>query len=506
LLWDLALGPHEQSVVTVTVEPFVGDDAAGLAFPIGRSPAEAIPMRRLASWRASVPRVVSSDPRLAPAVDQAMADLSALRIIDAAHPERPVIAAGAPWFMTLFGRDSLLSSWMTLPFDPTLATGVLVTLAELQGRRYDAVAEEQPGRILHELRRQGGGGPFAARDRYYGTVDATALFVMLAAEAHRWGALSTATLETLRPAVDAAVAWLIGDGDSNGDGFIDYQRSDPSGLSNQGWKDSWDGVNFADGRLPDGPIALVEAQGYAYGAFLGAAELTGTLGLARSADELTARARTLRQRFNTEFWDDRGWFVIGLDGQGRAIYALTTNPGHALWTGIADSELAHRYLDRLTEPAMWTGWGLRTLAEDMRAYDPLSYHNGSVWPHDTALCAAGAARYGRWDIVDQIFDGALDAASEFHGRPPELFAGIDRSEAPTPVAYPSSCSPQAWSSASILMLLRTILDLAPSPDRTTVDVRRPDLTRIPDLRIERLRVCDNLCAVVIDRGKATVRP
>ena len=213
----------------------------------------------------------------------------------------------------------------------------------------------------------------------------------------------------------------------------------------------------------------------------------------------------LRQRFNTDFWDERGWFVIGLDGRGRPIDALTTNPGHALWTGIADAELAHRYLDRLAEPAMWTGWGLRTLADNMTAYDPLSYHNGSVWPHDTALCAAGAARYGRWDIVDQIVDGALDAANEFDGRPPELFAGIDRGEAPTPVAYPSSCSPQAWSSASILMLLRTLLDLTPSPDRTTVSVHRPDLAGIPDLRIERLRVGDNLCSLDIDRGNVTVR-
>jgi len=504
LVWLLTIPPREDAVITVTAEPVVDGEPAGLAFPIGLMPAEAIPMRRLASWRASVPRVVSSDPRLAQVVDQALADVAALRIIDAGHADRAVVAAGAPWFMTVFGRDSLLTSWMTLPFDPTLAGGVLATLAELQGTSYDPVAEEQPGKILHELRRHGGGGPFASRRRYYGTVDATPLFVMLAAEAHRWGALSASELARLAPAIDAAVEWILGDGDSNRDGFVDYQRSHESGLSNQGWKDSWDGITFVDGTLPTGPIALAEVQGYTYAALVGAAELAATVRLTRSAAELHARAAALRHAFNDRFWDERGWFAIGLDGSGRQIDALTTNPGHALWTGIAEPALADRYLDRLSEPAMWTGWGLRTLAETMGAYDPLSYHNGSVWPHDTAICAAGAARYGRWEIVDQIIDGAFDAAAEFDGRPPELFAGISRNEAPMPVAYPASCSPQAWSSASILLLVRTMLDLSPTAERDGLHVRRQDLSTVPDLYIERLAVGGRLCTIEVDNGEARV--
>ena len=505
VVWQLSILPRQEAVVTVTAEPYVNGVSAGLAFPIGLVPTDAIPMRRLESWQASVPRVVSSDPRLSVVVEQALADIAALRIIDAGHAERAVVAAGAPWFMTLFGRDSLLTSWMTLPFDPTLASGVLATLAELQGCTYDAVAEEQPGKILHELRRHGGGGPFATRRRYYGTVDATSLFIMLTAEARRWGALSAEDLQRLAPAVDAAVEWMLGDGDSNRDGLVDYQRSDPTGLSNQGWKDSWDGVTFGDGSLPTGPIALAEVQGYTYAALLGAAGLTNEIALSRRAEELTERAATLRRLFNERFWDDRGWFVIGVDGQGRKIDSLTTNPGHALWTGIADADLADCYLDRLGEPAMWTGWGLRTLADTMAAYDPLSYHNGSVWPHDTALCAAGAARYGRWDIVDQIVNGALDAAGEFDGRPPELFAGVSRVEAPMPVAYPSSCSPQAWSSASILLLVRTMLDLAPSADHTTLHVGRQDLSTIPDLRIERLAFCGGQYTLGVANGAASVR-
>ena len=291
-----------EALVTVTVEPVVDGVAAGLAFPCGVVPAQAIPMRRLASWRASVPSVVSTDPRVSVGMDQALADIAALRIIDAGHVERAVVAAGAPWFMTLFGRDSLLTAWMTLPFEPNLAVGVLQSLAELQGRAYDQVAEEQPGKILHELRRRGGGGPFATRSRYYGTVDATPLFVMLAVEAWRWGALTDDDLRRLAPAVDAALAWILGDGDSNHDGFVDYKRSNPSGLSNQGWKDSWDGVTFADGSLPHGPIALVEVQGYTYAALIGAAELVDAMGLTHDASDLHVRARRLEERFNESFW------------------------------------------------------------------------------------------------------------------------------------------------------------------------------------------------------------
>lgn len=502
--WNLDVPGRRASMVTITVEPVVDDVPAGLAFPCGMVPADAIPMRRLASWQASVPRIVSTDPRLAVTLDQALADIASLRIMDSGHMDRAVIAAGAPWFMTLFGRDSLLTSWMTLPFEPSLAVGVLCSLADLRGRIDDPVAEEQPGKILHELRRHGGGGPFATRSRYYGTVDATPLFVMLAAEAWRWGALTSAELQYLAPAVDAAIEWIVRTADAHGDGFVEYQRSDPSGLSNQGWKDSWDGVTFADGSFPTGPIALAEVQGYVYAALRGAAELVEPMRLQRGADDLTARADRLYQRFNESFWNERGWFSMGVDGTGRQIDALTTNPGHALWTGIADPGHACQYLDRLTEPAMWTGWGLRTLADTMGAYDPLSYHNGSVWPHDTALCAAGAARYGRWDVVDQIFNGAFDAAREFGGRPPELFSGISRTEAPIPVAYPSSCSPQAWASASILLMLRNLLDLRPNAARNGLEIGRTDMSATPDLMLDRVVVAGRLFSVRIIGKTGTV--
>jgi glycogen debranching enzyme len=411
-------------------------------------------------------------------------DLGALRIFDPDHPDVPIVAAGAPWFMTVFGRDSLLTGWMTLLADPSLAHGVLETLARFQGREVDHRTEEEPGKILHEMR-FGPGSSLALRDAdvYYGSIDATPLFVMLLGEWARWG--QPADLVTrLLPHADRALAWIEEYGDRDGDGYVEYQRSSPTGLANQGWKDSWDGITFADGTLPTAPIALVEVQGYAYAALNAAAEIADTAAGTLDAAALRQEAAALKDRFNATFWDDRGWFALGRDGHGRTIDALTTNPGHALWCGLASEEHADVYLDRLGEADLWSGWGLRTLAASMGAYDPLSYHNGSVWPHDTAICAAGAARYGRWDVVDRIVEGTLDAAAHFAGRPPELFSGIARDDLRVPVSYPASCSPQAWSSASILLLVRAMLGLQPTPDGPTAT--RPTLDQFNDLSIDGL--------------------
>ena len=500
--WHLRIGGRDEVIVSITVQPISAGVPADLERP--SELARAKPIRQLSAWRAAVPTVVSLDPRLPAAVDQALADLAALRIVDRAHPDRPIVAAGAPWFMTLFGRDSLLTAWMTLPFDGSLAGGVLASLADLQGRDDDPASEEQPGRILHELRRHGGSGAFSSRSRYYGTVDATPLFVGLTAEAWRWRAIDHDALRALAPAVGRAVDWVTGAGDSDGDGFLDYRRRDPHGLANQGWKDSWDGITRADGTLPEAPLALVEVQGYAYAALHGAATLAEVVDIGHHPDELRRRAEALKDRFNEAFWDPRGWFVLGLDADGRPIDSLTTNPGHALWSGIADQDKARRYVERLVDPDLWTGWGLRTLARSMAAYDPLSYHNGSVWPHDTALCIAGAARYGCWEAVDLLVNGALDATRHFEGRPPELFAGVARDDVAMPVAYPSSCSPQAWASASVLMLVRAMLGLEPRSDRSGVDVMRPDLSTMPDLSMERLEFAGRPMSVRVSGGRASV--
>jgi len=501
-VWTLRIAGREEVTVSVTVQPVSAGVPADLERPAEL--AAGVPIRELSAWRSEVPTVVSLDPRLPAAVEQALADLAALRISDRAHPDRPVVAAGAPWFMTLFGRDSLLTAWMTLPFDGSLAAGVLATLADLQGSHDDPASEEQPGRILHELRRHGGSGAFSSRSRYYGTVDATPLFVGLAAEAWRWRALDHDALRALAPAIGRAVDWVVGAGDSDGDGFLDYRRRHPDGLANQGWKDSWDGITRADGTLPEAPLALVEVQGYAYAALTGSAMLAGVVDIGHDADELRRRAEALKDRFNEVFWDRRGYFVLGLDAEHRPIDSLTTNPGHALWSGIADDDKARRYVERLVDPDLWTGWGLRTLAASMAAYDPLSYHNGSVWPHDTALCIAGAARYGCWDAVDLLADGALEATRHFAGRPPELFAGVARDDVAMPVAYPSSCSPQAWASASVLMLVRAMLGLEPKADRSSVELVRPDLSAVADLSLERLDFAGHPLSVHVSEGRARV--
>ena len=502
--WHVSIPGRDEVKVSVTVQPVSAGVPAELEHP--SAPANGVAIRDLQAWRSTVPTVVSLDPRLPIAVDQALADLAALRIVDRDHPDRAVVAAGAPWFMTLFGRDSLLTAWMTLPFDGSLAGGVLASLADLQGREDDPASEEQPGRILHELRRHGGSGAFSSRNRYYGTVDATPLFVGLTAEAWRWRAIDEATLRGLAPAVGRAIDWIIGPGDSDGDGFVDYRRRDARGLANQGWKDSWDGITRSDGTIPTAPLALVEVQGYAYAALQGAATLAEVADIGHRATDLRRRAEELKGRFNEVFWDPRGWFVLGLDSDGRPIDSLTTNPGHALWSGIADEDKADRFIERLVDADLWTGWGLRTLARSMAAYDPLSYHNGSVWPHDTAICVAGAARYGRWDAVDLFIDGALEATRHFDGRPPELFAGVARDDVAMPVAYPSSCSPQAWSSASVLLLVRTMLGLEPTADRSGVELVRPDLSGVADMTLERLEFARQPLSVRVQGGRGRVTP
>jgi glycogen debranching enzyme len=503
--WHFELDAHGHRAARITVETIV-DELTGdeWAADDATHSLDHLSHDRYSTWQERVSRVVSPDPRLTLGVRKSLEDLASLRIFDTDHPELAVVAAGAPWYMTLFGRDSLLTSYMALPFAPELARDVLRELAELQGRAIDPASGEEPGKIIHELRSHGGSGPFRERSRYYGTVDATPLYVLVAAEAMRWGAVSAADHAWMVPAVDAAMAWIRDFGDSDGDGFIDYRRHDDVGLSNQGWKDSWDGVTFADGSLPDAPIALVEAQGYAYAALLGAAEIYDTIDRRDDAERCRRDADDLRERFNRVFWDDRGWFVEALDHAGRPVDSLGSNPGHALWTGIADADLANRYIDTLVGDGLWSGWGVRTLATSMGAYDPLSYHNGSVWPHDTAICLAGASRYGRWDVVDLLTDGLLDASMYFGGRLPELFAGVPRHRVPVPVPYPGSCSPQAWAAASVLLVLRANLGLHADVNRRTVTLEPRGLL-VNDFRCDRLVVGDRSLAIDLREGALRAR-
>ena len=431
----------------------------------------AAPTTRQVRWQATLPRLATDVPGLGDAVAKAGVDLGALRIFDPDHPEDPVVAAGAPWFMTLFGRDSLLTSWMALVLDPRLALATVRTLARLQGTQTDAATDEQPGRILHEVR-MGRSVSLSLADGeiYYGTADATPLFVMLVAELYRWG-LPLADLRPLLPAVDAALGWMVGPGDLDGDGYVEYQRTSPHGLVNQGWKDSWDAISFADGRLAEGPIALAEVQAYAYAAWLAGAELAAAVGDDSAAADRRALAHQLRERFNRDFWlPDQEAYALALDGDKRRVDAIGSNMGHCLWAGIVDPERVAAVGRWLVSPELYSGWGVRTLATSMVRYDPLSYHNGSVWPHDTAICVAGLRRSGRVEEALYLATGLLDAASATGGEMPELFSGIGRDEAPVPVGYPASCRPQAWASAAPLLILRSLLALEPNVPKGRINL------------------------------------
>ncbi len=463
LVWELEIAPGASWSTCLLVGITVDGVDFEPGYRCGQLVEDAIPASRLRHWHQRVTVIDTDDSVLEMAVRRAAEDLGALRIFDPDHPDRVVIAAGAPWFMTLFGRDSLLASWMALLLDHDLAAGVLLELAESQGRTTDPITEEQPGRILHEVRFDSASARLlGGSNTYYGTIDATPLFVMLVAELARWTGITPA-ITALLPAVDRALSWIDECGDRDGDGFVEYLRSDPNGLENQGWKDSWDGVRHADGRTATGPIALCEVQGYVYAAWRGRAGLARAIGEpATTARAFDDRADQLRARFDEAFWlDDVGWYAIGLDGDKRPIGSLTSNIGHLLWTGIVPDHRAERLAELLAGPSLSTGWGIRTLADDHPAYNPLSYHCGSVWPHDTALAVAGLARYHRDGEAHQLAKGLLAASVWSGGRLPELFAGFGDDDLPAPVPYPASCSPQAWAAASPLLLVRSMLGLEP---------------------------------------------
>ncbi|HXY94252.1 MAG TPA: glycogen debranching N-terminal domain-containing protein [Acidimicrobiia bacterium] len=455
--------------------PVIDGTEVAPRYQCGRPVERSTPAARLDAWRRNLPTITTEHDSFAALLERSADDLAALRLFDPQHPDRAVVAAGAPWFMTVFGRDSLITSWMAMMIDSRLALGTLQTLASLQGVDVNPLTEEEPGRILHEMRfgessqLSLGGGRV-----YYGSVDATPLFVMLLGELRRWGT-NRAEVDALLPAADRALGWISDFGDRDDDGYVEYLRTSDRGLRNQGWKDSHDAVRFVDGRLAEPPIALCEVQAYVYAAYIARALFASEQGDDEFATEMYARAADLKRRFNEDFWiDERGWLAMGLDRDKSPIDALTSNMGHCLWTGILDEDKAQVVGARLVDSDLFSGWGIRTLGASMVGYNPVSYHNGSVWPHDNALCAAGLMRYGLTEAAHRVMEGVVAAAAYFGNRLPELFAGLSRTELPFPVGYPTSCSPQAWAAASPLLFLRSMLHFDP-------DVRNGKLHLAPDV-------------------------
>lgn len=459
LAYRVTVAPHEQWSTVLTVVPsseaasppppsFVHTDSEGL------SPRD---LRRK-EWVEKIPELHMTNRSIERTLRRSYDDLGALRIEDPNHPERVVVAAGAPWFMTLFGRDSLWASIMATAVDPSLALGTLQTLADRQGRVVDRMSEEEPGKILHEVRLDVSSGlSLGGKSVYYGSVDATPLFVIVIGVISRWG-FAPDTIAALLPHADRALEWMADYGDKDGDGFIEYERLNPQGLLNQGWKDSWDGINFANGKMAEGPIALCEVQAYVYDAYMARSWLAYDAGDETFAAELAEKAAQFKKRFNEQFWmPDRGYYAVALDGKKRQVDACASNMGHCLWHGIVDEDKAPLVVERLMSPEMFSGWGIRTLASDMGAYNPASYHNGSVWPHDNAIIQAGLLRYGFVAEAQRISTALLEAAEYSDGRLPELFCGFSREQFAEPVPYPTACSPQAWAATTPIQLVTSLM-------------------------------------------------
>ncbi|WP_405098334.1 glycogen debranching N-terminal domain-containing protein [Micromonospora sp. NBC_01412] len=465
LTYHVRLGPHGQWITDLHVR------ALGLGGRDLRESLEGIPgrtgeqiRRDLDDWLAEAPRLTCGSPTLAMTYRRSLADLSALRLGPLGAGVHAIPAAGLPWFMAIFGRDSILTSIQALPFAPDLAATTLRQLGLRQGAVLDDFREEEPGKILHEMR-YGESTGFEEQPHapYFGSADATPLYVILLDEYERWTG-DSATVRSLERSARAALDWIDEYGDIMGDGYVWYQRrNEKTGLDNQCWKDSWDSISFRDGRLPSLPRATCELQGYAYDAKIRGARLARQFWNDPAyADRLEREAAELKERFNRDFWvEDGEYYALALDGDGRQVDALSSNIGHLLWSGIVEESRAAKIAEHLLGPRLFSGWGVRTLATGQGRYNPIGYHVGTVWPFDNAFIAWGLRRYGFTDQAGRIAEGIIDASHHFQGRLPEAFGGYDRELTRYPVLYPTACSPQAWSTGTPLLLLRTMLGMEP---------------------------------------------
>jgi glycogen debranching enzyme len=485
LTWHVSLKPREAFSLTLEIEPIVdGVPSAAISFSDAEKNAEDEATR----WHLSCSRFVGSHTGFGRVIEASIRDLNALQI---EAGDISTMAAGIPWYVAPFGRDALITCYEMLLLNPEPARDSLLFLAASQATESDPDRDAEPGKILHELRR----GELARsglipHTPYYGSVDSTPLFVALAAAYYRW-TNDLEALGELLPAIENALVWMDKHGDRDGDGFIEYERRSPAGLLNQGWKDSEDSVRHADGSFARAPIALVEVQGYAYLAKNRIADVFAALGQPDRAESLRKEAAVLKEAFNEAFWmADEGMFAMALDGAKRQVGSITSNPGHCLYCGIVDSDKASLVAERLMAPDMFSGWGVRTMSNRSPAYNPMSYHNGSVWPHDNAIIAAGLKRYGHESATEKIASALIDAAllSPEH-RLPELFCGFRRQPGVAYVSYPVACSPQAWAAAAPFMILQAMLGVSALAPEGALTINKPKLPSwLNRVELENIRV------------------
>ncbi|MGZ4380106.1 MAG: amylo-alpha-1,6-glucosidase [Gaiellaceae bacterium] len=461
----------------------------------------------LAAWELRVPQLRASWDALHRSFGQSVADLASLRMRGDGRAGIGLLpAAGMPWFMTVFGRDTLITSLQTLLFGPELARGALGVLADLQAREEDASIDAEPGKMVHEVRHGKAAEKWFAR--YYGSIDATPLYLILLSEVWRWTDDTPLVRELREPAL-RVLEWIDRYGDRDGDGFVEYERRTERGLENQSWKDSGDSQRFADGRLAHTPIAPSEVQGYVYDAKLRTAELARKVWRDSAlADRLEREAAELKHRFDDAYWVEErgGYYALALDGEKRQVDSMCSNMGHLLWSGIVPDERVDAVVDRLMGDDLWSGWGVRTMSAADAAYNPLSYHNGTVWPHDNSLIAAGLARYGRWPEAHRIIRVTIAAAHHFGYQLPEVFAGLHRSETGFPIAYPTAARPQAWAAGAPVLLLQLLLGLSPDQRNHRLDTVAPP--EVPSwagsVRLSGVRAFDQVWDVHLDEGHVRV--
>jgi glycogen debranching enzyme len=459
----------------------------------------------LAAWNLRVPRLRATWDDLDRVFPRSVADLASLRL-SGGNGLGNLPAAGMPWFMTIFGRDTLITCLQTLLFGPELARSALEVLADLQATEDDPSIDAEPGKIVHEVRR----GKAARNwfERYYGTIDATPLYLILLSEVWRWTDDAALVRHFHDPAM-RALAWIEEHGDRDGDGFVEYGKRSATGLENQSWKDSWDSQRFSDGSLAEPPIAPVEVQGYVYDAKKRMAELAREVWRERElAERLDREADELRARFDEAYWSDErgGFYVLALDRDKKQVDSLCSNIGHLLWSGIVPPKRVDAVVDRLMGPDLWSGWGVRTMSSTDGGFNPLSYHNGTVWPHDNSLIAWGLARYSRWPEAQRIIRRMVNAAGHFDYQLPEVFAGLPRADTPFPIAYPTAARPQAWAAGTPVLLLQILLGLR--PDLRNHQLRSVLPLELPSwagsLRLAGLRAFDRTWEVRLEEGMIRV--